>query len=74
MCGGQAVNYLVYNWPGNIEIEKGLSAATVEEKTQDNKEQKGLERYLCLFRYSDKYRERPLDTRELLGFFFPCAR
>lgn len=32
MCGGQAVNYLVYNWPGKTEIKKGLSAATVEKK------------------------------------------
>lgn len=32
MCGGQAVNYPVYKWPGKTEIKKGLSAATVEKK------------------------------------------
>lgn len=69
MPGGQAVNYLIYSWPGNTEIKKGLSAATVEKKNQDNKEEKGLEKYLCLFRYSDKHCECPLDMRKLLGFF-----
>ena len=70
--GGQAVSYLVCNWPGKTEIKRGLSAATVEKKTQDNKEQRGLEKYLCLFRYSDKYRDCPLDMRKLLGFFPPA--
>lgn len=72
MPGGQGVNYLVYNWPEKTESKKVLSAATVEKKTQDNEEQKGLE-YLCLFRYSDKPHECPLDMGKLLRFFPPCV-
>lgn len=49
MCSGQAVNDPVYNWPRKAEIKTILSADAVEKKiNQDNKEQKGLEKYLFI--------------------------
>lgn len=71
MCSGQAVNYLLYNWPGEAEIKMILSADPVKKKLTKTIKNKMDWRKTCLFRYSDKYRESPSDIKESFGLFFP---
>lgn len=70
MCSGQAVNYLLYNWPGEAEIKMILSADPVKKKLTKTIKNKMDWRKTCLFRYSDKYRESPSDIKESFVLFF----